>query len=432
MCYVFGDVCVVSLLNFLFKRVLVMENTLPVLLQSAINDVRLKFSVENEHEKKILIELRTRLNVELEIVSKSLYVRPKLEIMRKLALVDNAEDALKDDAARARMELDIQGFISRYTELEHQDLERKAENESRMRTSETRYLPMAPRTNVEVANLKKGQNYAQLIADEIRYKYGGQQRPVDLIKFDLCPNCMIAMKYNVALQQLICPVPSCGYWKRFADMTSAALAYGEEVEFCKYSYNPVTHLDDTIKYAEAGEAPVVPPQHLEKIMQVLVSNDVKPVNVTIKIIRDIIREIKGIHAENTVQIYSRLTGRSPRRLSTFAKDQIRIMFITEEPYYRKHCDGRTNNLSYPYKLYKYCELLGYWEMLETLPLLRGDNNLAKHDVIQARVHRDLDWQFIPTLKPKPGDKIEQVLRRTGISSAPGETTPSLQQTRIST
>ena len=197
-------------------------------------------------------------------------------------------------------------------------------------------------------------------------------------------------------------------------MTSAALAYGEEVEFCKYSYNPVTHLDDTIKYAEAGEAYVVPPEHLEIIMRKLYMANIRPADITIKMIRTLIRKIYGIKTENTVQIYSRLTGRAPWRLSNFAKDQIRIMFITDMPRYKVHCGHRTNCLSYPYKLYKYCELLGYWEFLESLPLLRGGINLGNHDIIQAKINRDLDWEFIATVKQDENVRISHTLKKAGI------------------
>ena len=36
--------------------------------------------------------------------------------------------------------------------------------------------------------------------------------------------------------------------------------------------------------------------------------------------------------------------------------------------------------------------------VKKLPLLRGNSNLGLHDVIQAKVHKELGWEFIPTVK----------------------------------
>ena len=185
----------------------------------------------------------------------------------------------------------------------------------------------------------------------------------------------------------------------------------------------MTHLDDTIRHAEAGEAYVVPSRDLELVMRELYRQKRKPEEVTIKMIRDILfdnpeAKRRKIRTENTVQIHSRLTGRAPWRLATFSKDQVRIMFITEDPYYRKHCGMRINNLSYHYKLFKFCYLLGYWEMLEALPLLRGHANLAHHDAIQLRISQELAWEFVPTVKLEDDVRVMSALRQAGISTVP--------------
>ena len=240
-------------------------------------------------------------------------------------------------------------------------------------------------------------NHASTITREAKFAFGLEERPVDLMPFDMCPNCRVAMKYNATMHQLVCPVTGCGQWKRFADMTASALPYGEEVEFCKYTYRPVTHLDETMKHIEGAEAFVVPPEDLERVMVVLRGRRVLPEDITLPMIREICDKLKDIKVENAVQYYSRLTGRAPRRMTAYMKEQMRIMFHTQEVPFRKYRADRINNLSFPYTLYKYCELLGYWEMLESLPLLRGPLNLSHHDAILKKVCEDVDWEFIPTV-----------------------------------
>ena len=231
---------------------------------------------------------------------------------------------------------------------------------------------------------------------------GTATRPVTLSAFDTCPRCHVTLRYNQTLQQLVCPMPHCDHWKRFADMTSSALLYGEEVQFIQYAYKPETHLDDIMKLAEASETHVVPMESLVRVMEHLRANGItSPEDITIPMVRRACKAVK-VKMDNSVQIYCRLTGRAPRRMTTFMKDQMRIMFHSAEGAFRRHAAGRTNHLSFPFTLRKYCELLGYWEMLDSLPMLRCASNVVTHDAIMSRVFNDMGWSFAaPIAKEAP-------------------------------
>jgi hypothetical protein len=248
-------------------------------------------------------------------------------------------------------------------------------------------------------------NHAVGVVDELRRAMGGAA--VDLMPADMCPRCNVAMQHNQTTQQLVCPMPGCFHWKRFADMTANGLTYGEDVEYFKYTYRPVTHLDETMRNAEGSETYVVPAADLQRVMALLRELRIRPEQLTIPLVREVLTRLDGIKTDNTVQIYSRLTGRAPRRMTAFMKDQNRILFLQQEEVFRKIAGTRVNNPSFPYTLYKNCELLGYWEMLESFPLLRGQNNLAWHDAIRANVCRSegLSWQFIPTVPLDGGGTI---------------------------
>ena len=370
---------------------------IPYILQHAFAEIETKLRYSSEQSRQALGRCTGRLKRSRDELDEEDVgtLRLRRDLDRRLEVAAEALASLNEASLLARLTAERAEYVIRYKDLDTQERERKRATNDRVKQSETRFLPMAPLGDGAAG---AGRDHAKLITQEILYAHGLEQRPVELIAFDMCPKCKVAMQHNVSNQQLVCPIPSCGHWKRFADMTSAALAFGEEVEFCRYSYKPVTHLEDTIKFAEAGEPFVVPPNLLELVMRQLYVRRVRPEFVTIPMIRQIIYDTRQIRTENTVQIYSRLTGRAPRRFSSLEKDKFRIMFQLVEKCYWKHRGDRVNNLSYPYTLYKYCELLGYWEMLETLPLLRGNSNLGLHDVIQAKVHKELGWEFIPTVK----------------------------------
>jgi hypothetical protein len=241
-------------------------------------------------------------------------------------------------------------------------------------------------------------NATTLITQAAEYALALRREPVPLLAFDTCPRCHLTLYHNTATQQLVCPNVDCGHWKRFADMTSTALPYGEEVEFQKYVYRPVSHLDDTIRNAEGAESYVVPPAHLELIIHSLIAREVRPADLSISLVRQICsRKEIPIKLDNIVQIWSRLSGMTPPRMTPAMRDQMRIMFHAHEPPYRRHCGNRINHLSFPYTLYKFCEMLGYFEMLESFTLLRGQSNRVTHDSIFMKVCADLQWPFIPTV-----------------------------------
>jgi hypothetical protein len=391
-----------------------MTTQVPFALRSALDCITEASKKKCTHAQTVLAALLERLDAEaktLDPVKNLGHMRPAADLRRKRELTTRALHRLQGGGYTTDVNGRVATIIARFHDADKKSKKRRQEEMTMSEQSETRYLPSAPidmggaGTDIPASfgtsslasftTATQATDYTSLFTQEAKYVFGEERRPVELTPFDMCPKCRVAMRYNQNLQQLVCP--GCGHWKRFADMTSTALAYGEEVEFFKYTYKPVSHLDDTMKFAEAAESYVVPAHDLHLVMKVLRKRRVKPEDITIPMIRQICVSLEGIKMENTVQIYSRLSGRAPRRMTAFMKDQMRILFFLQEVPYRKHCGGRTNNLSFPFNLYKYCELLGYWEMLETFPLLRGAINLSLHDAILQKVCTELDWEFIPTI-----------------------------------
>ena len=379
----------------------------------------------------VLLAARTRLQANLTALEEDedANLRPVRDIRRKLKDIDAALARLQSGAVLQEHHTRLQPFLERWRVLERMNrMQRQMEVESAIR-AETRFLPTAPcasslatggtsaaaaaaaptapsATSVPLpraqgfgslgvmATVGQTHGHSTVISQEIRYAFGKRKRPVELVRFDTCSQCQTALQHNTEMQALVCP--KCGHWKRFADMTASAMPYGDDMDFNKFTYKPVSHLEDIMKCAQGAEPYVVPPQDLLRVMKALAKRHVRSEDLTLTLIRQVCSELKDIKADHAVQIHSRLSGRAPRRMTAFQMDQMRIMFHSQEPVFRKYCKNRSNNLSFPYTLYKYCELLGYWEMLESFPLLRGMPNLGKHDAVLANVCNDLDWQFIPT------------------------------------
>lgn len=340
--------------------------------------------------------------------------KPLRWAQHQLDLLTRALAQMESGATVHEAEAQATMLVTRFKAADAAARRKRLEELAAHQMSATRFVPTAPSkvTSAMPAPLPLGAAQGSLAAQfikEAEVVLGSQPRAVQLSAFDMCPKCCVALQYNQAMQQLVCPTPECGHWKRFADMTSSALPFGEDVHFLRHAYRAVTHLDDTMKFAEATESQVVPTESLVKVMDRLWASGIRSIDdITIPKVRIACKEVK-VKMENSVQIFSRITAKPPPRMTPFMKDQMRIMFNAAEAPFRRHAAGRTNHLSFPFTLRKYCELLGYWEMLDSLPMLRGPANIAVHDAITSRVFNDLGWSFTcsvykvaPTIAAKCG------------------------------
>jgi hypothetical protein len=421
----------------------VVPDNLPYPLRQVMAQATAKRNGEWTTQGKTLLGTHARLLEEQAALSGAsdvvLTYRAWLDVGRKLALVRRAIAQLWAGSQPAAMQHQMQVLATRYVAADDAARYQRQLELSAAERSETRFVPQGPARRagtgtglgsgpgsglslLDAVPTKAGavpvaigsgsgsgplsstaaaSDLVSAFVNEAAAAFGVVARPVTLSAFDVCPTCHVALRYNQTLQQLLCPVPGCNHWSRFADMTANALAYGEEVEFVKHAYNPATHLDKIMMAAEATESYVVPAEALLRVMQRLYAMGARTTSdISIAKVRQACKDV-NVRMDNTVQIFCRIVGRAPRRMTPFMRDQLRIMLSATEGPYRRHAAGRTNHLSFPFSARKDCELLGYWEMVPSFPMLRGNGNVAVHDVITSKVFHDLGWSFTHTLHNHP-------------------------------
>ena len=100
--------------------------------------------------------------------------------------------------------------------------------------------------------------------------------------------------------------------------------------------------------------------------------------------------------DQTMQIWCRITGKPPLRLDPVVEEKIRLLFIRiQEPFKKHRPPNRKNFLSYPYCMYKFCQLSGYHNFLPYLSLLKGKDKLQVQEDIFQKICNELGWPFIP-------------------------------------
>jgi hypothetical protein len=97
-----------------------------------------------------------------------------------------------------------------------------------------------------------------------------------------------------------------------------------------------------------------------------------------------------------MQIWCKITGKQPLRLDPVVEEKLRLLFIQIQVPFKKHCPhGRKNFLSYPYCMYKFCQMLSYHNLLPYLSLLKGKEKLLLQEEIFKKICQELGWKFIP-------------------------------------
>lgn len=215
---------------------------------------------------------------------------------------------------------------------------------------------------------------------------------------DTCPSCGEGMRLLSVKSMMICS--ACNYSLAYMDATTAATSYSDDVSFSSFSYKRINHYVEKLMQSQAKESFRVPDEVMASVSNELKRQRVKKEEIHPKMVRGIIKKLKLRKAYDHIpQVTSRLTGVPAPKLTPEAEERCRQMFWAAQPVFDRHCtqDQRKNFLSYNYFLYKCYELLGYDCLLDSFSLLKGEDKLAKQDVMFKIICEKLDWEFIPSL-----------------------------------
>jgi hypothetical protein len=215
---------------------------------------------------------------------------------------------------------------------------------------------------------------------------------------DECPLCHESLVLVSSKAIMTCR--ACGYSVTYLDATMQSMSYSDDVEFSSFSYKRINHFNEWLQQVQAKENHEISQKVLDGVMLELYRQRVTDLQaITPKKVREVLKTLKLRKAyEHVAQITSRLTGGKPLRVPAEVEEMCRLMFIAVQPAFEKHCPkDRKNFLSYSYCLFKFFQLLGYDEFLDSFTLLKGRDKLAKQDEIFKKICEELDWEFVPSV-----------------------------------
>lgn len=205
-----------------------------------------------------------------------------------------------------------------------------------------------------------------------------------------CEYCNIELILEISISSYVCS--NCG-------LTEFVLIDEDRI-IKEYSpYERINHFKDWLKLIQAKENVEISDEIFNKIINELNKSKyiLKNKTLTRKKIQNILKDLGYNKLYKHIPfIINKITGKAPPTISKEMEDKFIKMFeMIQEPWDLYKPAKRSNFISYPYILYKFCELLEIDELLPHLPLL-DDPNLSVPDSIWKKICEHLKWEFYPT------------------------------------
>ena len=228
------------------------------------------------------------------------------------------------------------------------------------------------------------ENYCQRV-DGIRVnKDDGSNR----IKY--CQYCCIEKTLETESSSYVCT--NCGLMEY--------VLLDEDRMIKEYSpYERKNHFKDWLKQIQAKESVEISEEIFNKIVNELRKNKYysNKKNINRTVIQKILKKLGYSKLyKHTPFIINKITGKPAPTISREIEDKFIKMFeFIQEPWEMFKPKGRKNFISYPYILYKFCELLELEYLLDFFPMLDFPN-LAIPDKVWKQICNYLKWEFYPT------------------------------------
>jgi hypothetical protein len=214
-----------------------------------------------------------------------------------------------------------------------------------------------------------------------------------------CPACDEEMMFYQNEAKLTCP--SCGQEEMILVDSEKPSYKDPPREITYFAYKKQNHFNEWLAQFQAKENTDIPQDVIEAVLGELRKERISdPKRVKKEKILEILRKLKlSKMYDHVQQIKNRIQQQmTSLTLSKEVEEKLQHMFKEIQPAFIKYCPkGRSNFLSYPYVLYKMCQLLEMDEFLPCFQLLKSREKLYQQDQVWQKICEELGWQFIRSI-----------------------------------
>jgi predicted nucleic acid-binding Zn-ribbon protein len=214
-----------------------------------------------------------------------------------------------------------------------------------------------------------------------------------------CSVCSVEMTFYQNEALLGCP--KCGH-EEFILVDSEKPSYKDPPrEISYFAYKKINHFNEWLAQFQAKENTDIPQEVIEALMKELKKERISdPKRVKKEKILEILRKLKLPKMYDHVQqIKNRIQHQMTNlTLSKEMEEKLQYLFKEIQPAWIKFCPrDRSNFLSYPYVLFKLCQLLDMDEFLPYFQLLKSREKLYQQDLTWEKICKEMQWQFIRSI-----------------------------------
>jgi len=206
-----------------------------------------------------------------------------------------------------------------------------------------------------------------------------------------CKECNFEKIFDYSVSAYVCQV--CGVVEE--------IILDEDRQIKDYSpYKRINHFREWINQFQARQSPDIPEEVFKEIINELNKNRITDLKVlNRKKMKKILKKLDyNSYYEHVHYIINKLTNLPPPKIT---RDMERIfikMFNKIESIWHIYKPAnRKNFLSYPYVLYKFCELLELDHLLPCFQLHKDDEKLMEDDELWKKMCKHLNWEFISSI-----------------------------------
>jgi len=214
-----------------------------------------------------------------------------------------------------------------------------------------------------------------------------------------CKTCGVEMTFYQ--NEAILGCPRCGH-EEFMLIDSEKPSYKDPPrEITYFAYKKINHFNEWLAQFQAKENTDIPQEVVEAVMRELKKERVSdPKKLKKEKILEILRKLKCSKMYDHVQqIKNRIQHQMTNlTLSKEMEEKLQHMFREIQPAFIKYCPAsRSNFLSYPYVLFKLCQLLEMDDYLPFFQLLKSREKLYQQDQVWQKICAEMRWQFIRSI-----------------------------------
>ena len=224
-------------------------------------------------------------------------------------------------------------------------------------------------------------------------------KKIGTFEFDVCQGCGNARTYDPVEGILVCETCANVIHDGFLSSTYSFKDMQTMESTKQFEYKRVVHCKYWLQKIQGKEQADIPDKVYEGIEKEIAKARIKDRStITPKRVRVWLKKIGcSKYYDHIVSITNRIGGAKPIDIPRDREEKLVNLFKeVEEVFMIVKPDYMSNFLSFPYTLYKLCELLEWDDYLPVFKLLSRDERLSRQDDVWKDICTRLKWEFYPT------------------------------------